>query len=273
MRHASVSILVLVVLTFPVRADVPAKPVAVPFDLLVTKHMVISVKVNGKGPYRMIFDTGAPVTLVSTKVAKAAGLLTPNAPKPLFNLFGPAEQTKVKTLELGELTARSVPVIVMDHPTVQIMSTILGPIDGIVGFPFFSRYRMTLDYQAKQMTFVPNDYEPADIMQVIMATLMATEKPAKKVLAPGGLWGLVFEKQQGDKEAGVTIKQVLPGSAAALAGVQANDRLLVLDDRWTDSIVDCYTAAGYVKPGTEAKAIVRRAGRELELTVKPQPGL
>jgi Aspartyl protease/PDZ domain len=273
MNRALFATLLSFVVVVPLRADEPAKPVAVPFDLLVTKHMVIQVRVNGKGPYRMIFDTGAPVSLISSKVAKAAGVLTGNAPKPLFNLFGPAEQSKVKTLEIGDLKARAVPVIVMDHPTVQLISTMLGPIEGIVGFPFFARYRMTLDYQAKEMTFVPNDYEPADILQVVMATLMTADKPAKKVLAPAGLWGLVLDKQANDEEAGVTIKAVLPGSPAAATGLQANDRLLTLDDRWTDTLIDCYTAAGYVKAGSEAKVVITRDGRQLELTVKPLSGL
>ena len=43
-----------------VRADdgPSAKPIVVHFELLPTKHIVVNVKVNGKGPYRLIFDTG-----------------------------------------------------------------------------------------------------------------------------------------------------------------------------------------------------------------------
>ena len=44
-----------------------APPIAVPFELLKTQHMVVNVKINGKGPYRLIFDTGAPVTLINNK--------------------------------------------------------------------------------------------------------------------------------------------------------------------------------------------------------------
>src|SRR5882724_8594810 len=68
------------------RSETPtAKPVVVPFELLKTKHMVVPVKVNGKGPYPVIFDTGAPVTLLNNKVAREAGLLK-KAAKPLFSL-------------------------------------------------------------------------------------------------------------------------------------------------------------------------------------------
>ena len=50
------------------------KPVVVPFELLKTKHITMDVKVNGKGPYRVIFDTGAPMTVLNSKLAKEAGL-------------------------------------------------------------------------------------------------------------------------------------------------------------------------------------------------------
>ena len=69
------------------RAEAPAKPVTVPFELLRSGHMALQVKVNGKGPYRLIFDTGAPVTLLNNKVAKEAGLLKGVA-TPAFTLFG-----------------------------------------------------------------------------------------------------------------------------------------------------------------------------------------
>jgi S1-C subfamily serine protease len=83
----------------------------------------------------------------------------------------------------------------------------------------------------------------------------------------------VVQKDSKDEEAGVTIKDVLADSAAAKAGLKPGDRLLTLDDRWTDSVADCYAAAGYVKPGTAAKVTVKRDDKEIELTVKPQFGL
>ncbi len=265
--------LLLLTLLLPAPDTATSKPVTVPFDLLVTKHMVVEIKVNGKGPYRVIFDTGAPVSLLNSKVAKEAGLIDKNAARPLFNLFGPVEQTKIKALEVGDLTARGVPVIVMDHPTVEVISQILGPIEGIIGFPFFARYKMTLDYQKKEMTFVPSGYEPADVIQSLMENVLGRDTPSVRVLAPAGLWGLVVAKDDKDEEAGVTVKQVLAGGAAAAAGLRPGDRLLTLDGRWTDSVTDCYTAVSFVKPGTEVEVTLRRDGRAVTRKVKPQVGL
>src|SRR5437879_10397059 len=72
----------------PARADVPdVKPVTVPFELLSTKHIVVSIKINGKGPYRVIFDTGSPVTFLNNKVAKESRLLK-HVKKPAVSLLG-----------------------------------------------------------------------------------------------------------------------------------------------------------------------------------------
>jgi hypothetical protein len=261
----------LLAIAFPSESP---KPAVVPFELLKTKHMAIQIKVNGKGPYRVIFDTGAPVMLLNTKVAKDSGLIAKNAQSPLFALFGNMGQVKIKTLEIGSLKAENVATVVMDHPTVELISKFLGPIEGIVGFPFFARYKMTLDYQAKELTFVPNGYEPPDALEAMMKSMMAltSDDGKPKVLAPGAQWGLVVDKIAKDEEAGVTITSVRFGSAADQAGVKVGDRLLTLDGRWTDSVADTYRAASYVKPETAAKVTIKRGVKELELIVKPRAG-
>ena len=277
MRRAAplAGLLLLLALALPLRADAPATgPITVPFELFPTKHIAVKIKVNGKGPYRVIFDTGSPVTLLSNKVADEAGLLDKKGPQPLFNPFGAGGEAKVKSLQLGDLKLEKVSAIIMDHPGVQAMSSAFGSVEGIVGFPVFARYKMTLDYQAKTMTFAPNKYEPTDALQTIIANLMMmTQDAPPKVIAPSGQWGLVVRKAAGDEAAGVTVKEVMPGSAAAAAGLKAGDRLLTLDGRWTDTVADTYLAASFVKPGEMVQVTVRRDGKEIELTVQPAPGL
>jgi hypothetical protein len=250
-----------------------ARPVKVAFELLPTRHMAVKIRINGKGPYRVVFDTGAPVTLINTRVAQESGL-EPKGTKPqtIFGMMTP-RQVVIKKLGVGELQAEQVPAMIMDHPTVDLMHQVFGPIEGIVGFPFFARYALTLDYQAKEMTFTPTGYKPGDIMKDLVSSLLSGNKVERRVLAPAGLWGVVVHKPRGDEEAGVTIKEVMPGSAAAKAGLKAGDRLLTLDGRWTDTVADCYAAAGYVKPGTTVIVIIRRDGKELELPVTPAAGL
>jgi hypothetical protein len=279
--YRSLAILTMLLWTGYSSADAPAKaestpkPVIVPFELLRSGHMTVQVKVNGKGPYRLIFDTGAPITLLNNRIAKEARLLK-DTQKPLFSFFGNMGDVTVKELQVGGQKASNVTAIVMDHPTVEAISRAFGPIDGIVGFPFFARFKMTLDYQAKTLTFVPNGFKPPDVMKAMMAALMtgvSAGDDGPKILSPAAQWGMLVHKDDKDETEGVKITEVLPGSPASSAGMKAGDRLLTLDGRWTDSIADLYNAAGNVSSGKSVVLVVGRGEKKVELKVKPAAGL
>src|SRR5581483_79711 len=110
------------------RAEGPSGRAVVPFDLLDTNHIVIRARVNGKGPFRLIFDLGAPITLLGSKAAEASGTIKPDAPRAfLFSIRGEA---RVETLEVGDLIAKDLPVIVLDHPTLKALGDFAGqPLD------------------------------------------------------------------------------------------------------------------------------------------------
>ena len=274
MKRILLAVIALAFVAVPLSAeDAQPKPVAVPFELLPSKHMVVKIKINGKGPCRVIFDTGSPVTLLSSKIAKEAGVVPKNAMQPAFALFGAIGQFPIKKLELGSVQAEKVPAMVMDHPALGMLAKETGPLEGIVGFPFFARFRMTVDYQAKTLTFVPNGYKPGDLIQTLTAALTAKQKPEPRVLSAAGLWGFAVGKKDKDEEPGVIIEKVLAGSAADAGGLKVGDRLLTLDDRWTDSVLDCYHAVGAVKAGTMTTLTVQRFGKEMRLRITPRWGL
>lgn len=274
-------LLVHVMLVAPaaVRADTPdtkkveteVKPISVPFELLKTQHMVVNIKVNDKGPYRVIFDTGAPVNLLNNKVAKEAGIIPKNYPRPLFAPFGSMGQFKIKSLQVGDARADNLNAIVMDHPTVSLIAKHMGPIEGIIGFSFFGQFRTTIDYQKKLMTFVPTTYRPPDMLDNVMKLLMSST--GKKVVAPAGQWGFQAHKEAKDSAPGVTVKAVLPDSPTSKAGLRAGDRLLTLAGRWTDSVADCYLAASQIAPNTEATLGILRDGKEMRLKVHVGAGI
>jgi hypothetical protein len=264
--------------------DKPAKeapkPQVVKFDLVTSGHFIVKAKLNGHGPYNLIFDTGAPTSLITPKIANEAGLTKDAKDKPLIPLFGMMGTVKVKDFQVGDVKAENVNAMIMNHPTVEAFSDAFkdkyGSIEGIVGFPFFARYKMTVDYKAQEMTFVPSGYKPGDVMQDLMQTVMGSlgsSKPQPKVAAPAGLWGLEVTKDRADEDAGVDVKAVLTGGPAAAAGLKAGDRILTIDGRWTDSVPDTYQAASYVKPGRSVVVMVKRGGKEVKLTMAPATGL
>jgi hypothetical protein len=259
----------------PKTAEKDAKPTVVPFELLSSRHMAVQVKLNGKGPYRLVFDTGAPMNLINNKIAKDSGVLNAKSKTPSFTLFGAMGAHEVKTLEIGNVKIEKIPTVVMDHPTVAAISEALGPIDGIIGFPFFARFKMTVDYQKKELTLTPSGYVPGDYLEGMMAKIMDAQNQSKdpKVLVPGGLWGVSLDKAESDEAAGVVVKTVYEGGAAAAAGLKAGDRVLTIDGRWTDTISDAFLAATLVKPGKAAVVVVQRDGKDVKLTVTPTKGL
>lgn len=250
-----------------------ARVEVVPFEMLPSNHMVVRAKLNGKGPYRLIFDLGSPVTLLGGKAAEESGAIPKNAPRSF--LFGVRGEGELKTVEVGGLTAKDVPVMVMDHPALKALAGFLGkPLDGIMGYTFFAHYRTTIDYKAREMTFSPIDFEVKDLIRDIQDRMLGPKVARERVLAPRGIWGLsVGAPEGGVAAAGVPITAVRAGSPAAAAGLRVGDILTTLDGRWTTSIANTYAAAATVDPGTAVPVVVRRGGQEKTLTVTPVEGL
>ena len=252
----------------------PAKKserVTLPFELVASNHMVVEAKINDKGPFRLVFDSGAPVSLLSNKAAEESGAIARGAPKSF--LMGMRGEGTIKTLEAGDLKAKDISVLVLDHPTLKALGGFLGkPLDGIIGFTFFARYRTTIDYQAKLMTLEPVDFTVRDILKELPDRLAGPKIARRRVLAPSGLWGLTLGDPV-DSGAGVAIKTVRSGSPAESAGLKAGDVLTTLDGRWTSNTADAYVAATGAAPGQAVEAVVLRDGQELKLTVKPVGGI
>jgi len=273
-RHALFLGGLLLALALPGQAETPQPvPAKIKLEVLKTKHLAVQVKLNGKGPYRLIFDTGAPFTLISTRAARESGMLPKDTKAPTFALFGALGQFPIQTLEVGSAKVEKMPAMVMDHPAISALARMLDrDLDGIVGFPFFARFTMTLDLQAQELTLVPNGYEPADILQTLMATLVGSKTVEPRVLAPAAQWGFSADKAEKDEGEGVKITTVWPGSAAETAGLKVGDRLLALNGCWTESVLDCAYAVQAVQPGTAVPARLLRNGKEQKLTLRPRAG-
>jgi hypothetical protein len=255
----------------PPAAKVKAGPASVPFELVASNHMVVKAMINGKGPYRLVFDLGAPITLLGNRAAEESGTIAKDAPKSF--LMAMRGEGTIKSMEVGELKAKDIPVVVLDHPTLKVLGGFLGrPLDGIIGFTFFARYRTTIDYQAKVMTLEPVDFEVRNLVAELPGRLMGPKVARRRFLAPGGLLGLSLGGPT-ETGSGVAIRTVRPGSPAEAAGLKVGDILTTLDGRWTTTVADAYAAANGVTPGQPVEAVVLRDGKEMKLQVKPVAGI
>ncbi|MCZ2341762.1 MAG: PDZ domain-containing protein [Bacteroidales bacterium] len=255
-------------------AQSPAESQTVPFQLLPSRHILVRAKLNDKGPYQFIFDTGAPINLVSSRVARDAGLKKPGG----FSLFRAPKPVEVQQLTLGTVSAAKIPVLVMDHPTVETISRAFeqstGPIEGIIGYPFFARYALTVDYQKKQLLLKPNGHEPGDYLSDLIGRIadLSTQAHQPRITAPMALWGLEVVKPQ-ENTSGVLVRTAHPQGAAAAGGLRKGDRILTIDDRWTDTVADTFRAVSLVKPGRKVSVLIERNGQQQTLVVTPKKGL
>ena len=145
--------------------------------MLPTNHMLVAARINGRGPYRLIFDLGAPITLLSNRASEAAGVVDAKAPRSF--LFGMRGEAKVEKMEVGKLSVAKLPVIVLDHPVLKALGDATNrQIDGIIGFTFFARYKTTIDYHAHQMIFEPIDYQVRDLLAELPARMMGPRSRA-----------------------------------------------------------------------------------------------
>jgi len=237
-------------------------------ELLKTRHLAIQVRINGHGPYRMIFDTGSPVVLISSRVAQDCQLFGGVAGK--FALLWPGQAT-LESIECGDAKLKDVPAVILDHPTVKAIESAVGRIDGILGHSFFAHFKTTVDYSQKTITLTANNHKPKDALETLMASL--TERDRKPpIIAPAAQWGLEVEKQTDDVSPGMVIRRVESGSAAATAKLREGDRLLTIDGQWTDSIEDCYRAVENLPANATYEISIVRNGTSMTLQITPKNG-
>ncbi|MFN3652326.1 MAG: PDZ domain-containing protein [Armatimonadota bacterium] len=261
-------------------APAPAAPktVTVPMRIMRTGHFTVGVRVNGKGPFRLVMDTGSPVTFITARAAQKVGLLTAAAAKKPA-LLGMRGQSQAASFKVGACEVKDLPILLLDHPVIDMLSQVEGPIDGIVGFSFFARFRTTIDYEAARVTFAPTRYAGGDVVSDLTSTI-GSRRPTERLLTPAAQWGLEVEAlpapaegAEGEPARGVRIKRVYEGGASAAAGLREGDVLLEIDGSWTDSVTDTLEAVARTRAGTPVAVRVQRDGEELKISVRPRAGL
>jgi predicted aspartyl protease len=129
-----------------------AKPV--PFKLARPDKplILLETKVNDSGPYRFVLDTGAGLTMISPELAKKLDVQR-DEKKKAVGAGGSVEVHfgTVKTLAIGETQLAGLKVGIMD--LTGISKAIETDIDGIVGYNFLSKFRISIDYPKQTVTF------------------------------------------------------------------------------------------------------------------------
>ena len=256
----------------------------IPYRITDTNHFLVRVRINGKGPFNFLVDTGAPALYISTETARKVGL----DPEP-DEFWTPVDRLDFEGgARLDGIKGR------VEDPFQLVGMNALGlpgaSIDGILGFTVLARFRIELDLTKDRMVWTRLDFEPRDppvpprgargrppseiqAMNALgplakVAALLVGKQPEEQ-LHPRGFLGLELAEAEGT----VRVAGVLAGSPAAKVGVQAGDRLVRLNDRSVATLAAARKAVAEVQAGTDVALTVRRGETTHDLTVTAGEGL
>lgn len=262
----------------PAPTDI-GKSYRVPYRLTDTNHWLVRVKINGKGPFNFLVDSGAPALYVGTEAAKAVGITPPED-----DFWTPIERLEIE----GGATLRDVRARVEDPFQLVGMNALGLPgktIDGILGYTILARFKLELDPTRDRMTWTRLAFEPREpfipraarnkqgpeapaeiqVMQAMgpLMKFMAlfVGKQPEDVLKPRGLLGIVLKVED---DGVVRIASVLKGTPADEAGLEQGDRLLEVNGRTVRDLASAQEAVKAIAPGGRATIKARRGDETIE---------
>ncbi len=150
------------------------------------------VMINGRGPFRLVLDTGASHSGVTAMVALALGIPTDRSPPVL--LRGVTGAATVPTIRVDTLSVGDVAV---DSPLLPIVPDAMGGAEGVLGSEGLVNKRVLIDFRHDRIVIAySHDERPArDFVtvpfhsmygQLIVVDAMIGGIPAKAIIDTGG---------------------------------------------------------------------------------------
>jgi len=249
----------------------------VPYRLTDTKHVMVRVKLNGKGPFNFIIDTGAPALIMTEAVAKKVGGETKDG------------WTTFDKLEIeGGITIpkqRGVAVDMFQLKGMNAMGLAGVELHGVIGYNVLAQYRIEYDFTETKLKWTPVDFKVADPKRIVdkggsqgglefMGTLMqflsafSGIKPNFEV-HPRGFLGTELE----DNSKELIVKSVLADSPADKAGIKAGDRIETAKGKNVGKPADLLEAVRKLPQGSTLKLTIKRGEETKDITVELGKGL
>lgn len=135
----------------------PSAPGEIPFTLAGTggAAVVVEGRLNGRGPYRFVVDTGATLTCVDDGLAEELAL--PTVPGVIghgatIGRAGAVTLRRLESIELGNAKATDLTVCVLD------LANLAGAglhVDGLVGLNVLRAYTVTFDFKRNILSLEP----------------------------------------------------------------------------------------------------------------------
>jgi hypothetical protein len=125
----------------------------IPFTF-VDNRMMVECRVNGKGPFAFVVDTGSPVIAITPEVAHDAGVASASNAQigGAGNRTVNAGEGRAATLTIGALSLSNLDANIIDLS--EIRTKLHFPhFDGIVGYPILKQFAVFVDADAGTIAF------------------------------------------------------------------------------------------------------------------------
>lgn len=146
-------------LPVPRSIEVPKDGVTIPMQNMGGRP-VVELKINGKGPYRFILDTGATTTVVSDELSQELSLSAPAGVQAVPTGGGPAPAIiSIHEIRIGDATLQDLIAVAM--PLSGLLKGENAP-RGILSASTFPGYLLTFDYPHMQILIKKGALESVD---------------------------------------------------------------------------------------------------------------
>jgi predicted aspartyl protease len=167
----------------------PDQPAAIPLRKALNL-IFADVKINGKGPYNFVVDTGASQTALSEKLAKDLGLKVITSTV-LHGVGGTGKANsniyRIDQLQIGEVSVGDLPVGTFDDPVISQLA------DGIIGTSMLADFIVTINYPDGRMELTHKPVSTPDAIPVWCVSNMlllpadANGKPGNFIVDTGAI--------------------------------------------------------------------------------------
>jgi predicted aspartyl protease len=234
------------------KAQPQKPPIEVPFEF-VHNQIVLDVKINGKGPFKMLLDTDTDPSAIDTAAAQEIGLGVGEKAYPTTGGGtdeNPSRLTTLNLVEVGNVSAKQVTAAALDLS--KLAKQMGGPVRGILGYSFLKDRIIQIDYaNLKVRFFVESPYPRIQMAANTVNTIAMNFRREDGDVIVDSVF-INSEKMRATLDTGSSGSLSIMPEAAALLG---------LDDEATDGETE--TSVGYNGDYQHKKAILKsvRMGR------------
>ena len=237
---------------------------------------MVRVKLNGKGPFNFLLDTGAPAMIMTEALAKKTGVKLKDGTGEFdLQIEGGIHLPKAEGIAIDMFQLKGM----------NAMGMAGVELHGVLGYNILAQFRIQYDFTDDRLLWTKLKYDPPKMERIgggkggqggleFMGNMMEVLGPLffGKVtfdVRPRGFVGLMLTEDTD----GVEVGKVVGDTPADKAGLKEKDRIIEAGGKKVAKAADLFRALDKLGEGDTLKIKISRDGEEKAITIKLGRGL